>query len=395
MYILKIGDYFMLNNVMRASDIRNHNINLVLSEIYKCRKEGVSQSSLVNLTGLKAPTLYRIFSELENRQLIQPIKKEIKEEGKKGRKPLLYTVNENSLYSVAVEFWAGVILIGLFNFKLKRVASITLSIDESSNIQDVIKIIVKNIKSLIVEHEINKEKIIGVSVAAPGCVNIEKGVVIDYPRIQGLNHYPLSKVLEEKLDLFVIVHNNCSALAYGEYLYGDHRDENGLFTFLLRRGVNGALVTQNGIYITPDNVTLETGHIPISLDGPVCTCKGTGCLQAYVLDLYKDPNTPIFSSLEQKVIDKDPDALKILEKAAHYLSVGIRNINILLTPSTIIFECSSEVIAKVLSDMIRLEVDSLIKDGVISNINIYGKEYNSITTQKGAVEILMNHYFSN
>ncbi len=385
----------MVKNVMRASDIRTHNINLVLSEIYKCREEGISQSSLVNLTGLKAPTLFRIFSELENRDLIQPIKKEVKEEGKKGRKPLLYTVNESSLYSIAVEFWAGVILIGLFNFKLKRIASISLSINEELDITQVINMIVKNINSLIEEHEIDKEKIIGVSVAAPGCVDIENGMVIDYPRIKGLNHYPLAEVLEKELDLFVIIHNNCSALAYGEYLYGNYKDEKGLFSFLLRRGVNGALVSENGIYITPDKVTLETGHIPISLDGPVCTCKGRGCLQAYVLELDSNPNTPIFSSLEDKVKNRDPEALAILDKAAQYLSVGIRNIKILLTPSTILIECSSDIIAKELTKLIRKRVDKLVEDGVISDVKIYGKEYESIMTQKGAVEILMKHYFSN
>ncbi len=384
----------MVNNVMRASDIRNHNINLVLSEIYKCRETGISQSSLVNLTGLKAPTLYRIFTDLESRELIQPIKKEIKDEGKKGRKPLLYTVNESSLYSIAVEFWAGVILIGLFNFKLKRIASVTLSIDEDLDIEEVEKIIVKNINSLIEEHEIDKEKLVGVSVAAPGCVNIEKGIVIDYPRIKGLNHYPLADVLGEKLELFVIVHNNCSALAYGEYLYGDYKDEKGLFTFLLRRGVNGALVSENGIYITPDNVTLETGHIPISLDGPTCTCKGKGCLQAFVLDLDDNPNTPIFSSLEEKVKNRDPKALAVLDKAADYLSVGIRNLKILLTPSTILFQCSSDIIAKNLAAMIREKVNKLVENGIISDVNIYGKEYDAITTQKGAVEILLKHYFS-
>ncbi|MDC7250548.1 MAG: ROK family protein [Sphaerochaetaceae bacterium] len=385
----------MVKNVMRASDIRTHNINMVLSEIYKSRGEGISQSSLVNLTGLKAPTLFRIFSELESRDLIQPIKKESKDDGKKGRKPLLYTVNESSLYSIAVEFWAGVILIGLFNFKLKRIASITLSIDENLDINDVIKMITKNINSIIKEHSINREKIIGISVAAPGCVNVEKGIVIDYPRIKGLNHFPLAEVLEKELDLFVIVHNNCSALAYGEYLYGDYKDPKGLFTFLLRRGVNGALVSENGIYITPDCVTLETGHIPISFDGPICTCKGKGCLQAYLLDLDSNPDTPLFSSLENKILNKDDEAFRILDKAAEYLSVGIRNLKILLTPSTILIECSSEVVAKELSKRIREKTEKLSQDGIISPVNIYGKEYSAITTQMGAVEILMKHYFSN
>jgi len=385
----------MMQNVMRASDIRTHNINMVLSEIYKSREEGISQSSLVTLTGLKAPTLFRIFTELESRDLIQPIKKESKEEGKKGRKPFLYTVNEDSLYSIAVEFWAGVILIGLFNFKLKRIASITLSIEEELDIEEVVNLITKNINSMIKEHSINREKIIGVSVAAPGCVNIEKGIVIDYPRIKRLNHYPLSEVLEEQLGLFVIIHNNCSALAYGEYLYGDHKDEKGLFTFLLRRGVNGALVSENGIYITPDNVTLETGHIPISFDGPLCTCKGKGCLQAYLLDLDSNPNTPLFSTMDKKIIEKDPTSLAILDKAAEYLSVGIRNLKILLTPSTILIECASDIVAKELSKLIKKRTDKLASEGVISPVNIYGKEYSSITTQMGAVEILLKNYFNN
>lgn len=385
----------MVKNVMRASDIRTHNINMVLAEIYKSRENGISQSSLVNLTGLKAPTLFRIFSELEKKDLIQPIKKEYKEDGKKGRKPLLYTVNADSLFSIAVEFWAGVILIGLFNFKLKRVASVTLSISDDFDINEVVAIITKNINSIIKEHSIERSKIIGVSVAAPGCVNIEKGIVIDYPRIKGLNHYPLSSVLEEELGLYVIVHNNCSALAYGEYLYGEYKDPKGLFTFLLRRGVNGALVSENGIYITPDCVTLETGHIPISFDGPVCTCKGKGCLQAYLLDLDSNPNTPLFSSLEQRIIDKDPKAFEILDKASEYLSVGIRNLKILLTPSTILIECSSDVVAKELSKRIREKTDELVKDGIISPVRIFGKEYSAITTQMGAVEILMEHYFSN
>ncbi len=384
----------MVKNVMRASDIRTHNISMVLAEIYKSRGEGISQSSLVNLTGLKAPTLFRIFTELEKRGLIQPIKKEVKEEGKKGRKPLFYTVNESSLYSIAVEFWAGVILIGLFNFKLTRIASVALSIEEDLDINEVVSTISFNINALIKEHSIDREKIAGVSVAAPGCVNIEKGIVIDYPRIKGLTHYPLSDVLEESLGLFVTVHNNCSALAYGEYLYGDYTDPKGLFTFLLRRGVNGALVSENGIYITPDSVTLETGHIPISFDGPVCTCKGIGCLQAYLLDLDIDPKTPLFSSLEKKILEGDEEAFKILDKAAEYLSVGIRNLKILLTPSTILIECSSDVVAKELAKRIIERTEKLAQDGVISPIKIYGKEYSSITTQLGAVEILMNHYFS-
>ena len=382
----------MNTNPMRASEIRVHNINMVLGQIYKFRDTGVSQSSLVTTTGLKAPTIFRIFGELEERGSIKPIKakKNKIEEIKKGRKPVLFTIVPTSVYSIALEFYAGSLSLGLFNFAGTRISKIDLIMEEEQTIEMVVDLIVSQVNEIIDENKINRHKILGLAVAAPGQVDIVNRKVLYYPRIKGLVNYPLSQVLEDKLGLEVILQNNCSALAYGEYLYGDIDHDGNLFTFILRRGVNGALVNEGKIYQTIRGTTLETGHIPINFDGPKCTCSRKGCLQAYILNIQPSDSNPIFSNLEEMADKQKVD--DILEEAAKYLSFGMESIITYFSPSTFVIETCSDVISKILAQKIQRNLDENKTTSFIPEVTVYGKKYDKLITQLGLVELLIQNY---
>ncbi|MDD2394950.1 MAG: sugar kinase, partial [Sphaerochaeta sp.] len=80
----------MQGNPLRASDLRVHNQNMVLSLIHASKNLGTSQSEVVQKTGLKAPTIFRIFSSLEEEGLIVPAQSNGEETvAKKGRRPVL------------------------------------------------------------------------------------------------------------------------------------------------------------------------------------------------------------------------------------------------------------------------------------------------------------------
>ncbi|MBK5201612.1 MAG: ROK family transcriptional regulator [Spirochaetaceae bacterium] len=385
----------MNNNPMRASEIRIHNINMVLTQIYKNRDKGISQSELVSETGLKAPTIFRIFNELEKRGSIKAIKSSkvknnINKESKKGRKPLLYTIVPNSVYSITIEFYAGSLCIGLFNFSEEKISEIDSSIDENLEIEGVIDLMISQVEEIILDNKIKKEKILGISIAAPGQVDIINRSVLYYPLIKGLVNYPLAEVLERRLNLNIIIQNNCSALAFGEYLYGDIEHDNSLFTFNLRRGVNGALVHNGEIYQTIRGTTLEIGHIPINFDGPKCTYSRKGCLQAYILNIDTEPSNPIFSDLED-----NPDKEKvdnILEEAARYLTFGMEAIITFYSPSTFIIETCSEKVSKILAEKVQRNLEKSKETSFIPHVSVYGKKYDKLITQLGLVELLIRNY---
>lgn len=383
----------MSMNPMRSSEIRVHNINMVLGEIYKHREHGVSQSSLVSSTGLKAPTIFRIFGELEERGSIKPFKakKNKKTETKKGRRPVLYTIVPTSVYSIALEFYAGSLSIGLFNFAGTRISKIDLIMEEDQNIEQVVELIVTHVNDIIEENNVARSKILGLAVAAPGQVDIVNRKVLYYPRIQGLIDYPLASVLEDKLNMNVILQNNCSALAYGEYLYGkDLEHDDNLFTFIIRRGVNGALVSNGKLYQTIRGTTLETGHIPINFEGPQCTCSRKGCLQAYILNINNEDSNPIFSTLDSNEDKKMVD--DILEEAARYLTFGMESIITFFSPSTFVVETCSDNVSKMLAEKVQRNLDENKETSFIPHINVYGKKYEKLTTQLGLVELLVQDY---
>ena len=152
----------------------------------------------------------------------------------------------------------------------------------------MLALIVSQVGDIIGELALDRQKILGLGVAAPGQVDLKNKRVDYYPRIVGMKDIPLVELLEQQLGIPGMIHNNCSALAFSEYRHGGYPHNKSMFTFLLRTGVNGAFVHDDVIYANSKSMTIESGHIPINFDGPRCSCGTRGCLQAFLQDL--DPN---------------------------------------------------------------------------------------------------------
>ena len=73
---------------IRAADIKELNERLVLGMVFSA--ERASQSEVANRSGLKAPTVFRIFGELERAGLIAPVASPPLAADRKGRRPTWY-----------------------------------------------------------------------------------------------------------------------------------------------------------------------------------------------------------------------------------------------------------------------------------------------------------------
>lgn len=377
--------------------MRSHNQSLVLSRIHASKDKGVSQSEIVQETGLKAPTIFRIFSALEDDGLIEPVPggEEVGLQ-KKGRRPVAYAVCKDARYSIGLEFWAAYISIGVFDFRGDRIFSSIEPLAENTDVNEIIDIIVRMVTASIARLSIPTEKLLGIGVAAPGQVDLVNKLVMYYPRISGMKAYPIVKMLEERLQIPVLLHNNCSAIAFSEYRYGGFDNKGSMFTFLLRSGVNGAFVNDDKIYLSSRGTTIETGHIPINFDGPRCACGSRGCLQAYLQDL--DPDSmqsrlAIFEGLDAPLKAGDPKAQRVIERAAGYLLIAMKSIIRFLSPRTFLFIGCSETVSNAIADEVRrlfVEPDAFDADIPC----IYAKAYDPLLAQKGASDLVLADFFS-
>jgi predicted NBD/HSP70 family sugar kinase len=393
-------NYIQQDNPLRSADLRIHNQKMILSKIYEAREAGVSQSELVVETGLKAPTIFRIFSTLEKQGLIKTFGGETEPEDtpvRKGRRPLVYTIRQDALYTIGLEFWASCISLGIFNFNGKRVFSRIEPLRVNISISEVINLIVQFINEALGSLRIPREKVPGIGVAAPGQVDVLKRRLINYPRIQGMRDIPFAEELEKLLGIKVLLHNNCSAIALSEYRYGGYDHHGSLFTFLLRSGVNGAFVDQSGIYVTSQGTTLESGHIPVDSRGPSCSCGIDGCLES-LLSALDEPNDSkdglLFDSLEKRLEEKDTEAEEIAAKAADYLFIAMKSIMRFFTPRSFLILGNGKRISECIAEEIRkrwLEKP----DAFISEIPmIFSHSYDPLVSQRGASDLVISYYFS-
>jgi predicted NBD/HSP70 family sugar kinase len=378
---------------------------MILARIYENRHFGISQSELVQDTGLKAPTILRIFSGLENQGLIEVLPAPEGRSGetgedtlvRKGRRPVAYTTKKDALYTVGVEFWVSYISIGIFDFQGTRIFSKVEPLRKNIDITETIDCIVKQVQESLSGLNIPPEKVPGIGIAAPGQMDITNRRVINYSRIKNMEDYPLADVLEERLGIKVLLHNNCSVMALSEYRYGKYDHRGSMFTFLLRSGVGGAFVDQRGIYTTSDFKTIEPGHISINYEGPLCYCGTRGCLQAYLMELdsvHAAEEGLLFGTLEQKLADRDEKAEKTIRQAAEYLFVVMKTIMRLLSPCSFLILGNGELVSRRIAEHIRRrwvdEPDSFVSRAppVFSNI------CSPLVSQRGASDLVISWFFS-
>ncbi|MEW5921440.1 MAG: ROK family protein [Bacillota bacterium] len=126
----------------------------------------------------------------------------------------------------------------------------------------------------------SRHAVAGIGVCAAGFYDREEDIMVHSPNLPGWDGLPLRRELEELFGLPVIVENDASAAAYGEYRHGAGRGQENLLLLTLGTGIGGGLVLGGKLYGGSRGFAGEIGHIPMLPDGPRCGCGRSGCLEA-------------------------------------------------------------------------------------------------------------------
>jgi N-acetylglucosamine repressor len=121
----------------------------------------------------------------------------------------------------------------------------------------------------------------GVGVVLPGMVEPSTGRLVNAPTL-GWRDVDLRTPLQELLGLPVHVERDAVACALAQMW--QRRPEHGLDSFVyvtFSDGVGTGLVVNGRVVRGHGSTAGEFGHVPLSLDGPACSCGSTGCWEAY------------------------------------------------------------------------------------------------------------------
>lgn len=381
---------------LRTADVRERNAKLVLRLIRAAGKPGLSQAEAVTATGLRAPTIFRIFSGLEEEGFLRPLPNcpEARDEGRKGRPRVCYGVRAEARYYLGAEFWLDRISMGLFDFSGALVSREQLAVPEGVDADGIAASLVGMARGLLASHAVGPERFLGLGVGAPGQVNVRAGRVVYYARIPGMRDYPLAAALESALGAPALLHNNCSVIALAESRYSGLDGADALFMFLLRSGVNGSFVSSAGPYLASDGSTIETGHVVVRPDGTRCSCGSRGCLEAELGAC--DPSGELRGRwlFDGPAAKAPPTREAGVAKAAPYLAAATRTMARLYRPKAFLYLAATAELAAAVRDAVKAELESYPSGFDDAATAFHAGAYDDGLALRGAADLVTDAYLS-
>jgi len=394
---------------IRAADIKERNERLVLGMVFRAGQ--ASQSEVALASGLKAPTVFRIFGELERSGLIGPVSTPpALAADRKGRRPTWYSTVPGAYRVVGLDFRAGGASVVVEDFSSKVLYSEERPIRDGAGADEAYDVV-----GGLAEDALGRVKggpLLGIGVGAPGVVDLAAGSVLDYQRIGGLSGFPLAARLSERFGTTVRMGNNATIATMAAYRYGvscgpaDNAippdQTNGClstFSLLVRTGVGGAFIRDGIPYENAGRTAIEIGHMTMDADGPACPCGGKGCLEAYLAEdslieaVRKVRPCGSLDELDRLLASGDNAALDAISLPLRYASMALLNIRHLLDPGEFIIISRSSA----LSTCIATEADRYMAahprtDGTSPRVK--GYRWDPVLAGMAACDMIFNAFFA-
>jgi predicted NBD/HSP70 family sugar kinase len=218
----------------------------------------------------------------------------------------------------------------------------------------VITRLVGELEDLITRTGIEPATLVGVGVALAGRQGSGSSLLRADRERYAWEPFAVQGQLSQAIDHPVVVENDSTCAAIGEFWAGRIPSANDFATLYLAAGFGLGLVTNGDVYRGSSWNVGEIGHMVLDVNGPPCWCGGNGCLEALaaparVVQLaQQDPalakdlrgkQTSVrtdFAKIARRAADGDARCLELINQSARYLAKALLSITNLLDLSQII-----------------------------------------------------------
>lgn len=310
----------------------------------------VSRADLARLMETNRANVTFLINELLDEKLVR--EGATGGESKRGRKPTFLYLNSQQRCAVAVDVRATRTFLMLTDMIGRQLEDI-ISFPTELNPAKFVETLSLRIRQLFAE---NQEVSIcgGIGVVVPGMIDRKSSKVLNAPTLHWRDVNLLQPLQEEFKDIPIHIENSGKACALSQIwtTRGDISAANDLVFVSISDGVGVGVVINGEVMRGKHNTAGEFGHVPLSIDGPACSCGATGCWEAYVSNLAtlsryfgrgaterRPMSLEIAGFTIEDLISRarggDGKALAALNSTAHYLGLGLASIVNVIDPSRI------------------------------------------------------------
>lgn len=276
------------------------------------------------------------------------------------------------------------------------------------NSQTLIGEIIRQIESLVMSSGRTLSELLGIGIGIAGLVNFSKGLVIFAPNLP-LENTPVRKPFSDHFGLPVFVDNDANVAALGEKYYGAAINVQNFICLTVGTGVGGGIVIDERLYRGATGSAGEIGHMVIDMDGPLCSCGNSGCLEAFVSggaiskrakEMVEEKKNGFLAAFPEDEItgelvadgaqQDDETCLEVFRITGTYLGVALVNIANIFNPQMIVIGGGAGEARELLLEPAREVISERSMDGVDESLLVVSAQLGADAGVIGASSLVMH-----
>lgn len=399
-------------NTADQAFVRETNLSLVLRLIHN--QSPLSRAQLAGITGLNKSTVSSLVDELIERGLVYETGSNT---GGTGRPATLLEINPQAGSIIGVELGVDFVSVAvtdiLGNILWRRREDANPSDDQEKMINQTLQIV----KEAITAGRRKSYKFLGLGLATPGTVDVNKGVLIFAPNLHWRD-VPFVKIFSEQTKMRVFVENDANAAAIAEHLFGTARQSQDFIFVFAGVGIGGGLFLNGKLYRGKNGYAGEIGHSPIMAEPSqnVCHCGNRGCWETYanqysiiqrvqarlevkrtsiVPKLMAEQNAPLSIALIKQAADAgDREAIDSFTEAGRAMGQGLAGLVNIFNPEKIIIGGPLSIAGEYLLPAIKETVDRHSLPEIDKQAEILLSPFGPDASLLGAIAIVVDDVLS-
>ncbi len=318
---------------------RANNRSLVLQQLFRSARGGLSRADIARQTGLTRVTVSDLIAEMVAEDLVR--EKGQREDARPGKPATLLEINYNALHVLAVDISERVTFRGAI-VNLRGDIVTRVDIERNGNEPDgiggesTINGVVNLVERLLGQTD---RPILGIGVGTPGIVGVD-GTVRNAPNLRWKN-LPLQSILSRQFDVPVTVANDANTAVLAEHSFAGSAENTILVQ--LGAGVGAGMIIDGTPVFGAHDAAGEIGHVVVGTDGGrPCVCGKNGCLETWL----SVPNLKAQLALASTGEERDV----VLMTAGQRLGIALAPVIAMLNLSEVVLSGPTELIEGTLID---------------------------------------------
>jgi glucokinase len=174
-------------------------------------------------------------------------------------------------------------------------------------------------------------------IGVPGLITPE-GVIRASPNLVGANELPLRQMVEDRLGIKVLVENDATCAALGEWKLGAAQCATDAWVITLGTGIGGGFISGSVLQRGAHGFAGEVGHMVVDPDGPLCPCGRNGCWERFASGngLSFLANGEKGEDVLSRAKDGAADAIGVVDTFARWIALGLVNLTNMTDPDVIV-----------------------------------------------------------